>query len=629
MQKFKFFIAEGRVSPEFLKKNNVSIDTSHDPSGYKDSSDIIDHFVHNADPTDDKVYSSWIVNRYKKKQFIQNDAPEISKTLDTFHRFKNKLESKDINSYKSLDDLKSAVEPYLNAESNKQRKRRQKEEGVDLIHDDEQGTSVRKILTHNAACSYGSGTKWCTNNPNDSSYFEKYKDQGNLFVINTKDGNKFQYHPYGEESELKDEKNKSVDPFKLVKKHPELKNVDEFQNLHPAFFKGSAEEALENPDEYYQAEVVRGRKDITPAAIQKLLKHSDQDVRTNAVLHPSNTEDTLRNAFQDSSYRVRSAVLKHPNVPDDLLVRGLIAKDKNDPTPISAASNPRTSNEEILKHINNPDVRFGAIQNPNISPEIVKGIADKEEDSRQYFKLMSVHPKVKELAKNLNLTENKILKFRFFLNEDLTDNNFDRKAKHYFDIDETLFAHDHSKLRVHVKDPTGKRVRTLTNQEFNTHQLPADHSYDFSEFRSSEIFNQSAKPIRKMIAKMKSMKQNGADVEMLTARSDLDNKPKFAALMNKYGIDITPKTGIHVRRAGNMAGKPADTKAAHISDAIQKEKLSEVHLYDDSIDNIKGMLKLKKQFPDVTFHGHHVQHDPETGNVNITRHSSTDKKGAN
>jgi len=33
------------------------------------------------------------------------------------------------------------------------------------------------------------------------------------------------------------------------------------------------------------------------------------------------------------------------------------------------------------------------------------------------------------------------------------------------------------------------------------------------------------------------------------------------------------------------------------------------------------MLKLKKQFPDVTFHGHHVQHDPETGRVNITRYS--------
>lgn len=202
-----------------------------------------------------------------------------------------------------------------------------------------------------------------------------------------------------------------------------------------------------------------------------------------------------------------------------------------------------------------------------------------------------------------------------------------KKSKHYFDIDETLFAHDHSKLRVHVKDPSGRRVRTLTNQEFNSHQLSPDHSYDFSEFRSSDVFSKSAKPIRKMLGKMKAMKKNGANVEMLTARADLDDKHKFADHMNKYGIDITPGSGIHVRRAGNMSGKPADTKAIHIADAIQKEGLSEVHLYDDSIDNIKGMMKLKKQFPDVALHGHHVQHDPETGEVNITRYSSENKRG--
>lgn len=199
-------------------------------------------------------------------------------------------------------------------------------------------------------------------------------------------------------------------------------------------------------------------------------------------------------------------------------------------------------------------------------------------------------------------------------------------SKHWFDIDETLFAHDHNKLRVHVKDPSGRRVRTLTNQEFNSHQLDDGHSYDFSEFRSSDIFHQSAKPIRQMIAKMKAMKKNGAKVEMLTARGDLDDKQKFAQIMGKYGIDITPKSGIHVRRAGNTPGKPADTKAAHIAGAIQREGLSEVHLYDDSIDNINGMLKLKKQFPHVTFHGHHVQHDPKTGKVNITRYSAVAKK---
>jgi hypothetical protein len=189
---------------------------------------------------------------------------------------------------------------------------------------------------------------------------------------------------------------------------------------------------------------------------------------------------------------------------------------------------------------------------------------------------------------------------------------------HYSDIDETLFAHDHSKLRVHVKDPQGNRVRTLTNQEFNTHKLPAGHSYDFGEFQSSDVFGQSAKPIRKMLAKLKAIKKNGGKVELLTARSDLDNKDKFAQHMGKYGIDISPGN-MHVRRAGNLGGKsPAENKKTVIANAIDTNGYNKVHLYDDSIDNLNAMLSLKKKYPDVEFHAHHVQHDPETGKTSIT-----------
>lgn len=195
---------------------------------------------------------------------------------------------------------------------------------------------------------------------------------------------------------------------------------------------------------------------------------------------------------------------------------------------------------------------------------------------------------------------------------------------HAFDIDETLFAHDHNKLRVHVNDEHGNRVRSLTNQEFNNHKLEPGQNYDFSEFRSSDIFTKSASPIRKMIAKLKAIHRNNKNVEMLTARADLDDQPKFARYMKKYGIDIDKD--IHVRRAGNNAGmKPAQSKALVLSDLIKKHGYKKIHLYDDSLDNIKGMLKLKSEHPDVEFHGHHVEHDPETGNVKLTTHSYVPK----
>lgn len=206
-----------------------------------------------------------------------------------------------------------------------------------------------------------------------------------------------------------------------------------------------------------------------------------------------------------------------------------------------------------------------------------------------------------------------MIKFKNVINLTEEKNN---KSIHFFDMDETLFTHDHNKLRVHVKDQNGKRTRSLTNQEFNTHTLPANHSYDFSEFRSSRTFIKSAKPIRKMIAKLKEIKNNGAKTAILTARADLDDQPKFAHHMNKFGIDIQDT---HVHRAGNLSGKPADNKAEVVRQLVKKHGYNKVHLYDDSEENLNKLLKLKKEFPEVEFHAHHVQHDSETDDVKITK----------
>ena len=190
------------------------------------------------------------------------------------------------------------------------------------------------------------------------------------------------------------------------------------------------------------------------------------------------------------------------------------------------------------------------------------------------------------------------------------------KEMHWFDMDETLFHHDNKHLRIHVKDPLGRVVRTLTNQEYNSHRLPEGHSYDFNEFRSSHTFGKSATPIHKIIAKLKHLHRSKDHVEILTARSDLDDKEKFMHHLRKYGID--PEE-IHVRRAGNLEGLPGPkAKAAVARDLISKHGYTKVHLYDDHPDNLKEFLKLQKDHPQVEFHAHHVNHNPETGEVKVT-----------
>lgn len=207
-----------------------------------------------------------------------------------------------------------------------------------------------------------------------------------------------------------------------------------------------------------------------------------------------------------------------------------------------------------------------------------------------------------------------MITFKDFLEEQRLDPK--SHTLHAFDIDETLFKHS-DKLKVHVNDSQGKRVKSLSNTEYNTHKLEPGHSYDFSEFKSSRVFNKTARPIHSMIAKMNAIHRNNKNVEILTARSDFDNKEKFKNKMGKHGIDIDK---IHVRRAGNLNLPAPEAKKSVISDLIKKHGYKKIHLYDDSKANIDSMLSLKKDHPDVEFHGHHVVHGD--GGYKINHYSS-------
>lgn len=190
------------------------------------------------------------------------------------------------------------------------------------------------------------------------------------------------------------------------------------------------------------------------------------------------------------------------------------------------------------------------------------------------------------------------------------------KSIHYFDWDDTL-SHPSSGVRVRVKDSSGKVVHSLKTHEFNDHKLEPGHHYDFSDFKSTKKF--SVKPIKKMVNKLKAIHKNGGKAEILTARSDFDDKHKFASKVKSgSGIDINK---VHVRRAGNLGGSPHEAKAKIISAAIEKHGYSRVHLYDDSKANINSMLELKKKHPNVSFHGHHVEHNPD-GSIKVTHYKA-------
>ena len=184
---------------------------------------------------------------------------------------------------------------------------------------------------------------------------------------------------------------------------------------------------------------------------------------------------------------------------------------------------------------------------------------------------------------------------------------------HMFDVDDTLF---HTTAKIHVKDKTGKTVKTLDNKEFNTHTLEPDHHYDFHEFRSADKFHKESKPISKMIGKIKSIHKNvkdkpGSKVILNTARADFDDRETFLNKFRHHGIDIDD---IHVERAGNIPGNehPAEKKAQIVRNHLARKDYKHVTLYDDSLSNLKRLQKMKHEYPHVKFHAYHVQPDGST-----------------
>jgi len=168
-----------------------------------------------------------------------------------------------------------------------------------------------------------------------------------------------------------------------------------------------------------------------------------------------------------------------------------------------------------------------------------------------------------------------------------------------FDIDDTLFKTNN---RVHVvKD--GKVIRKLNAAEFNMYTKKPGEQFDYKEFRDAKLFQQQAKPIRPVLAKLKAISKNvknkpGSKVIFLTARTNFDDKKTFLDTFRKFGINIDD---IYVERAGQINKKSNVAKKIIVNNYLKKGKFSRVRLYDDHKSNLTSFLELKEKYPDIQF----------------------------
>jgi len=175
-----------------------------------------------------------------------------------------------------------------------------------------------------------------------------------------------------------------------------------------------------------------------------------------------------------------------------------------------------------------------------------------------------------------------------------------------WDIDETLFQ---TKAKVHVMK-NGKRIKSLSNKEYNTYKLAKGETYDFSEFKNAEIFAKTSVPIERAIDKAaKTLRaysnQPNSKVIVLTARSDFDDPHTFLNTFEKHGLNMR---NVHVHRAGNLGMPAAEAKRVYVKQYLDTGKFKTVSLFDDDKRNLDVFLTLKKEYPDVKFVAYMASH---------------------
>lgn len=141
------------------------------------------NMLSDEDPSGNNKYLNWMV----KTALGQNQDDQIPttgliiRTVNNFHKQLARIKNKDINSYKTLNDLKKAVDEALAKEEEKRIAKQAKK----VFEDDK--VVIYAPFTWEASCKYGAGSKWCVTMKDNPNYFNKTYGDDNFYFFLRKD----------------------------------------------------------------------------------------------------------------------------------------------------------------------------------------------------------------------------------------------------------------------------------------------------------------------------------------------------------------------------------------------------------------------------------------------------------
>jgi len=149
------------------------------------------------------AYGTWIIKMILNQIILPEDVYKYKEYFDIFDRNKNKYQKKDINQYKTSNDLKEFLSKTLeikelNEKDSSTIKGLNKEDKYSSFKiGSTDGFNVymlpqNDLNNYNVSCELGSGTEWCTSTGNTNKYFDDYIKKGPLFIA-IKGNEKYQF----------------------------------------------------------------------------------------------------------------------------------------------------------------------------------------------------------------------------------------------------------------------------------------------------------------------------------------------------------------------------------------------------------------------------------------------------
>ena len=155
---------------------------------YPEDAEYIDQ-LSKIDPSGNNKYLMWMAKQLDDHtRGMSNVGKEtlveiLTELIQSFHKNIQRLKQKDINQYKSLDDVEAAIEKLgATSKEKRQKKKEVAHEESRVVYESDKYFVVRPD-TEEASCYYGRNTRWCISATESANYFEDYTMRGQVFYM--------------------------------------------------------------------------------------------------------------------------------------------------------------------------------------------------------------------------------------------------------------------------------------------------------------------------------------------------------------------------------------------------------------------------------------------------------------